>query len=459
MLEAELRLDEAIDRLNTGHPPLREDEEPDVLVELAHALHALPADEWPDHTFPRRLADALADELSPPVAPHHTRGLRGRRRLRVGIGLAAAALAAGLALLVTLDRSPSVSAATLAHEAFAATSGANLGPVEYTQVITNRVPAGVFEPVPAPPRVVEHVDFAAPDRWRVQATITEPNGEGTATVLTVRNGDTVVTVRTSPAEGKTETRRSAGTGAGLPGASVYGTQVDPLALLAQTQGRCARTVSDVRDGPVVGGRATQTFEVGASPCPSADVPELAGSARFVIDRDTQLVLEATVHAASGRVVQEVSTRSLTTGAPPSDAFRLPQPLPASVPSSGTAFHELLPRNLPAGLSAGPITPVETQPSTGRTLAFTVTYRGADGRAALQLYESSASASSVRFPGRAVAIRPGLTGTYSDRGGMRILWWIQGDAYLSLQEGGSASGVPLVGTLPLGTLVELARSAS
>ena len=66
-----------------------------------------------------------------------------------------------------------------------------------------------------------------------------------------------------------------------------------------------------------------------------------------------------------------------------------------------------------------------------------------------------STPSVRFPGRTVRIRPGLTGTYSDMNDMQSLWWIENGTYVSLQQGGSAAGVPLVGTYSLAELVRLA----
>src|SRR5581483_1549013 len=168
-------------------------------------LRALPAAGWPDETFPERLAAGLAEELAPP------RRLRPRVRPAVAVALAAAA--AVTLVVVALNRATPVSAATVGRQAFAATTGRDLAPVSFTQVIVNTVPSGAFVPVPPPTRVVEHVLYAASDRWRVEASITEPNGEGTTTLLTVRDGDTIVTVRGSPSEGKTETRRAAGSGA------------------------------------------------------------------------------------------------------------------------------------------------------------------------------------------------------------------------------------------------------
>jgi hypothetical protein len=462
MTDLELRLDGAIDRLNAGAEPAAGAAEGlNDLLDLARAVQALPAGEWPDESFPARLAAALAGELAPPVT--RTAGSRSRRRLprlRLGIAVAATAAAVAVAAVVSLDRSPPVGAATLAREALAAGSGRTLGPIRFTEVVTSRVPRGSFEPAPPPPRVVEQIAFAAIDRWRVRATITEPDGEGTATVLTVRNGDTIVTRTTSPVEGTTETRRAAGAAAGLPGASAYGALIDPLALLAEEHGRCARAISPVTAGPTVAGRPTQLLRIGASPCPSAAMPELDGPATFVIDRRTHLVLRAELHAASGRLSERVTTTALTAGGPiPAAAFRLPGPLPKTPAVPGTAFAPRLPTAVPHDLKAGPITPVETQASTGKALAFTVTYADRRGRAQLQLYEAAAGTPSVRFPGRTVTIRPGLTGTYVDQGGLRILWWTDDGVYFALQQGGAAAGVPLLGSYPLGVLLRLAASTS
>jgi hypothetical protein len=454
MLDVALRLDEALDRLNAGLVPAAETDL-DELVGVARLLRELPAEAWPDHTFPCRLRDALAADLA-----HGAPARRPRRRRRLLPALAAAAAIVVAIAVVLSERTPTVSAATLAREALAASSGAVLSPVQFTQVTVNTAPKGEFEPVPPPPRVLEHVTFADAEHWRVDATITQPNDEGTATVETVRNGDTIVTVRTSPAEGKTETRRPAGAGAGLPTAAAYGAQVDPLTLLAQSQGRCGRAFGPVEEGPTIGGRPTLVLRIGATPCPSSDTGDQNGPARFVVDRDTHLVLRADVHDGAGALTQRVETTALETGATvPSEAFRLPAPLPkAPAPSGELAFTPVLPTDLPDGLRAGPVTPVSTQASTGKTLSFTVTYSGADGRALLQLYEAAATTPSVRFPGRSVPLRPGVTGTLYDAGGMQILWWLDDGRYLSLQQGGQSAGVQLAGTYSTEALVAIARSA-
>jgi hypothetical protein len=101
--------------------------------------------------------------------------------------------------------------------------------------------------------------------------------------------------------------------------------------------------------------------------------------------------------------------------------------------------------------------VETQASSGKLLAFSITYRDAAGRAELQLYEAAASTASVRFPGRKVELRPGLAGTYLNRNGLQILWWVEHGTYVSLQQGGTAAGVRLDGTFSLAVLRRLATS--
>jgi hypothetical protein len=59
----------------------------------------------------------------------------------------------------------------------------------------------------------------------------------------------------------------------------------------------------------------------------------------------------------------------------------------------------------------------------------------------------------------VLIRPGITGTYLKRGGVAMLWWTHNGAYISLQQGGSSGGVPLVGSYRLAALLRIARSTS
>lgn len=449
--EIQLKLDEAIDALNEGGSTAPADDELADLVDLACALRGVPHAEWPNPAFSDHLAANLARELRP-------RRVGTRRRWSIGVAALAACTVVFL-VVISLNRASPVDATTLAREVVAVSQGEGTGAISFTQVITNRVPRGVFEPTPPPPRVIEHVAFAAPDRWRVEATITEPDGAGTTTVLTIRNGPTIVAVRDSSSQGKTETRYRGGVAAGLPSAASYGSQVDALTLLQQTKGSCARALYPVHDGPSIDGRATQVLRLGASPCPSAAMPELNGPAVFVVDRRTHLVLKAELHSAGGEITQRVRTIADATSVPLSARlFRLPTP-PATATHQtrhGFTFAPQLPTDLPGGVRAGRVAPVATQASTGKTLAFTITY-SAGGRALLQLYEAAVGTPSVRYPGRRVLIRPGLVGIYVKRGRVAILWWTNRGAYVSLQQGGSSGGVELVGRYPLSELVRIARS--
>jgi hypothetical protein len=474
MAELERSLDKAIDALATGERIA--DEEPTELrelVELARRLRALPASDWPDPTFPDRLIAGL-DRRRPP-AGHSWKRWRTRSRWRLGLAsVAAAMIIVVVALLFTLNRPPTVSAAVLASRAAGASSGHSLPPVSYTQVVTNWPVPGSFEPEPAPPRIVERVTFAAANHWRVQATVTEPHGEGIDTTLTVRNGDTIVSLTRSRYSGATETRIRAGSGAGLPTAATYGSRIDPLSFLAASRGRCGRRFSLAGDGPRIAGRKTLVLRLGPNPCPSADTPEVNGPATFLIDARTYLVLDAKVFAAEGHtLVQHLQTTRVAYGMPMvASLFRLPSPLPTrrtpafgplppdtprSLLQARAAFVVLLPTRLPSSLHAQTLAMVATQPTTGKLLGFTITYANAAGRPALQLYEAPAASPSVRFPGRPVTIRAGITGTYSARQPTQLLWWIQNGTYFSLQQGGSSAGTPLIGRFDLRTLLALAAS--
>lgn len=477
MVDHELRLDRAIDGLADGEEIwLAAPDELSDLVQLARRVHELPAEQWPDPTFPDRLVRRVVAELAPARQPVVPRTRRPRARLRIGLGLAtAAAVAVVLVVAFSLDRSQPVSAAVLADRAVAASSGQDIGAVSFTQVVVNpRVP-GLFKPVPAPPRVVEHVTFAATDRWRVETTVTEPNGRGTTTILTVRNGDTIVSVASAPDAGRTETRRRAGAQAELPSAAAYGAQVDPLTLLASAKTHCGRSFAPVVGGPDVAGRHTLLLRLGRTPCPSSDMAELNGPARFLIDAQTNLVLDAKLYDSSGTLTQHVQTTAIGFGGHwPAGTFRLPAPLrqrpgsplaplPAhpsrAVMRAHTAFAAVLPTRLPNGVKAGAVTPLSTKVAGGKLLSFSVTYASAAGQPLLQLYEAAATTPSVRFPGRHVTIRPGLVGTFSDTNGMQILWWIEHGTYCSLQQGGRSAGVALTGRFALSELVRIAASMS
>jgi hypothetical protein len=474
MAELEHSLDLAIDALAAGEP-IADDGSAELreLVEVARRLQALPASHWPDPTFPDRLVAGL-DRRRPPAGP-----ARKRRRTRSGwrLGLASAAAATfvvAVALLVTLNRASTVSAAVLASRAAGASSGHGLPPVSYTEVVTNRPVPGSFEPVPAPPRIVEQVTFATAEHWRVQATVTEPHREGVDTSLTVRNGDTIVSLTRSRYTGTTETRISAGSGAGLPTPATYGSRIDPLTFLGASRGRCGRRLSLAGDGPPVAGRRTLVLRLGPNPCPSADTPEVNGPATFLIDAQTYLVLDARVFAADGHtVVQHLQTTRVAYRTPmAASLFRLPAPLharrtPSFAPlppdtsrsrlQARAAFAVLLPTRLPSSLHPQAFAMVATQPATGKLLGFTITYADAAGRPSLQLYEAPAASPSVRFLGRPVTLRSGITGTYSASSTIQLLWWIQNGTYCSLQQGGTSAGTPLLGRFDLRALRALAAS--
>jgi hypothetical protein len=476
MAELEHGLDRALDALAAGEPIADEgSEELRELVEVARRLQALPAADWPDSTFPDRLFAGLESRRAG-AGQTRTRS-RARTRWRVGLASAAAAtVTLVIALLVALNNTSTVSAAVLASRAAQASSGYGLPPLSYTQVVTNRPVPGSFEPAPPPPRIVERVSFAAADRWRVQATVTEPHGAGIDKTLTVRNGDTIVSLSKSQYTGTTETRIHAGSGAGLPTAATYGSQIDPLTFLRPSHGRCSRRTGLVGEGPRIAGRQTLVLRLGPNPCPSAAAPEVNGPATFLIDARTYLVLDAKVFAANGHtLVQHLQTTRLAYGRPMGGSlFRMPPPLPrrptpsfAPLPPNASrsrlqaraAFAVRLPTRLPPGLHPQALTTVATQPATGKLLGFTVTYADAANRPALQLYEAPAAGPSVRFPGRPVMIRPGITGTYSAREPTRFLWWIQDGTYFSLQEGGSSAGTSLIGRFGLQTLRAMAASMS
>jgi len=109
-------------------------------------------------------------------------------------------------------------------------------------------------------------------------------------------------------------------------------------------------------------------------------------------------------------------------------------------------------------------PIAAQPTSGtgtagrcKITAFTITYRNPAGHPAVQLYEAPRASPAVRFPGRAVTIRPGLTGTLSaGTGGWAILWWNQDGRYCALQSGGITAGVHLT-RVPAAVLIQIAAS--
>jgi hypothetical protein len=203
------------------------------------------------------------------------------------------------------------------------------------------------------------------------------------------------------------------------------------------------------------------------------MPEVNGPATFLVDAQTYLVLDAKVFAPDGHtLVQHLQTTRVAYRTMARSLFRLPPPLrtrraPSFAPlppdtsrsklQARAAFTVALPTRLPASLHAQAIVMVATQPTTRKLLGFTVTYADAANHPVLQLYEASAAGPNVRFPGRPVMIRAGITGTYSRSGSPRFLWWIQNGIYFSLQEDGSSAGTPLLGRFDLRTLLALAAS--
>lgn len=419
----------------------------------------------PERDTARQERPAGPDRVPPP------RG-RSRHRMRWTLGLAAAAavaLTAVVAVLLSVG-APASAAAVARRAAAAALTGAALPPFELTEVTTT-APAG-FQPEPPPPRVAEHIKYADRSHWRDESVITEPFREGTRTITQIRNGPWIATVA-----GGRVTRTRAGSRSEVPFAAVQGTALRKLAA-AGSSGRCAPGVSLGGNGPPVHGRPTLILRVGPSPCPSADVPEANGPATYWLDKQTFLILRAVLHGQGNRISQTINVTGLRYHVTfPAGTFRLPRP--ASKPprppacraamsfpdlaalSRALASPPLLPAHLPGRLRVGAIA---AEPNTsGATIsrckinAFTVTYRDPAGHPAVQLYEAPRASAAVRFPGRAVTIRPGLTGTLNiGTGGWAILWWIQDGRYIALQSGGITAGVHLT-RVPTAALIQIAAS--
>src|SRR5262249_9055218 len=213
-------------------------------------------------------------------------------------------------------------------------------------------------------------------------------------------------------------------------------------------GRCAPSESLAGDGPLIAGRPTLILRVGPSPCPSADVPQADGPAAFWLDRQTYLILRADLHGPGNRLAQTIRVTGLRYRvAFPAGTFRLPRPTPRpascaparSPPGiaalrSALAHPPLLPAPLPRRLRVGPIGSRAATTSHCKITTFDITYRDGSGRPAVQLSEAPQNYPYVRFPGRAVTIRPGLTGTLNSGAGMTILWWFQDGLYCALQSG-------------------------
>jgi len=420
-----------------------------------------------------RLADlartaALPD--SPCALPDVLARVPAARRRRLVVR-SAVATAAATAITVTaavasgvvgLSSGEQASAAVARQSAAALAHGTGLGSFELTMVTTN-YPVG-FQPEPPPPRAVTEVQYANPRHWREVTTVTEPFGEGTQTITQVRNGRQLATI----SSGKVSVERAPSDGSGppLPGGELPLRQL----LAAGTGGRCAPSAALGGQGPVIVGRPTIVLQIGASPCPSADVPQLDGPATYWLDARTNLVLRAQLHGPRGQLAETVQVTSIGYGAAfRPGTFAIPRPSPPAVcpvittlPSMAAlrlalAYPPLIPTVLPSGLRTGAIGSGGTMTGGCKLTDFTITYDLPSGRPAVQLYEAPSSSPAVRFPGRPVALGRGITGTLDTGYGMTVLWWIQDGRYCSLQSGGVTTGVPLAG-IPEDALIRMAASA-
>lgn len=409
------------------------------------------------------------DEWSAVTARLH-RARRRRRARRIALAGAAALSAAAVTAVVvaSLGASQPVSAAAIVRRAAAVLrTGAGLPPVELTQVTTTTAD---FEPVPPPPRVVGHIDFAAPTRWRDAATITLPGGHGGQQVTTIRDGDRIATVT----DGKVSVASASGQGGSLFETSVVGQRLAWASVLtAMGTGRCAPSLAVDHPGPLIDGQPTLVLHVGPARCPSQAAPETDGPATFWLDARTYLVLRAELHGPAGQLAQTIRVTALryqprfqvgTFSLPaPSPSAGAPAPRPGAVRTLGElravlAYRPLLPTRLPGRLRLAAIATLANggAPAVGGKLTeFTVTYDNPSGQPVVQLYEAPESSPSARFSGRPVLIRPGLSGTVSTVEGV-ILWWIQDGRYCSLQTGGVTTGVQL-GTVQAKALVQIAAS--
>ena len=392
--------------------------------------------------------------------------VRRRRTAVQATAAAVAALAIAAAVIVPLTISAPASAAAVARQAAAAArTGDGLPSFELTEVTTT-APAG-FQPEPPPPRVTDHIEYADPSRWRDESIATQPFHEGTQKITQIRNGPLTASV----AGRRVSITHVAGRGQLPFSPSVVGQSVMLHKLLAAgSTGRCAPSASLAGNGPPIDGRPTLILRVGPSPCPSADFPQANGPATFWLDKQTFLVLRAVLHGPGNRVAQTISVTGLRYHVTfPAGTFRLPRPTPASTPCHGAtslpdlaalrnalAYPPLIPSSLPEGLRMGAIGSTGATASHCKVSTFTITYQDRSGHPAVQLYEAPGTSPSVRFPGRTVAIRPGLTGILNHGNSMAILWWIQDGRYCSLQSGGLTAGVQLT-VVPTAALIHIAAS--
>jgi hypothetical protein len=393
--------------------------------------------------------------------------VRRRRNAARGATAAAAVFAVAVAVAVAVPLAvgtPPSAVAAARRAAAAASTGAGLPAFTLTEVTTT-APVG-FQPEPPPLRITQHIDFAGPARWREESASTGQFGEGTQTFTQIRNGPLIASV----AEGRVTITRAASQGQ-LPFASLTAWQrgVLPDLLAAASTGRCAPKVSLAGNGPLIDGRPTVILRTGPSPCPSADVPQANGPATFWLDERTFLVLRAVLRGPGNRVAQTITATHLRYHDRfPAGTFRLPAPSrtpPAcrsvtALPGlaelrRALAYPPLIPSRLPYRWHAGAIEPAAAG-SHCKITTFTITYQDAADRPAVQLYEAPQTSPSVRFPGQAVTIRPGLTGILNTSSVMTILWWIQEGHYCSLQTGGLTAGIRL-SKIPDAVLVHIAAS--
>ncbi|HEV2371129.1 MAG TPA: hypothetical protein VGS19_03075 [Streptosporangiaceae bacterium] len=376
--------------------------------------------------------------------------VRRRRTAARAVTAAVVALAVAAAVAVPLTVGAPASAEAAARRAAAVSrTGAGLPPLELTEV-TSTKPVG-FQPEPPPPRITEHIDYESPTHWRTESTVTEPFGEGTQTITQIRNGPRIATV----AAGRVTITRTSGQGQ-LPFTTSAAVQALRKLLAAGSVGGCAPSVSSPGDGPLIAGRPTLIIQTGPSPCPSADFPQSDGPATFWLDKQTFLVLRADLHGPGNRLDQTIRVTGLRYHVTfPQGTFRLPKPGAGPTACPGPVFAPLIPASLPDGLRAGAA--ASNGAATGHCItSYTITYRDPAGHPAVQLYEAPQASPAVRFPGRAVTIRPGLAGTLNSSSAMVILWWIQDGRYCSLQTGGLTAGVRLT-RVPTAVLLHTAAS--
>jgi hypothetical protein len=413
-------------------------------------------------------AAALPGEFDtwPGVLTWLPRVRRRRRTVRAVAVAAVAAAVAGVVVTIPWPGSGPASAAEVARRAAsAARTGAGLPSFELTE-ITKTAPVG-FQPEPPPPLVTEHIAYDGPSRWRDESVITEPFGEGTQTVTQIRNGSRIATI----AGGQVTISRATGQEGPPSSASTAWQQAALRKLLpAGSASRCTPRASQDGHGPRIDGRPTVILRIGSSPCPSADFPQANGPATFWLDQQTFLILRAELHGQGNQLTQTVTVTELRYHIRfPAGTFRVPTatpqprrcPVVTSLPDLASlrnimAYSPLIPASLPDGLRIAAIGSSGAMTSRCKLTTFTITYQDSAGRPAVQLDEAPQASPSVRFPGTAVTIRPGLTGTLNSSSGMEILWWIQDGRYCALQSGGMTAGVRLTG-VPTATLLRMAAS--